>query len=190
MTSITTIATIRIEPAQRARWRSGDLALEWRQRFPHLFDDDDLRLAKSQPKNHFCEWLGAIVLHQTTGYLSLVEKYEFATHPRKKEIVAQLLPLAVRDALRDRSHGRAQAPDLLMYAPDYSDWFFCEVKGPSDRLRDEQIRKFSRLADLTSKPVRLLEFSLDRGSQVDPGEKAGCRDFERGLQVVTGVDGG
>jgi len=166
------------------------LALEWRQRFPHLFDDDDLRLAKSQPKNHFCEWLGAIVLHQTTGYLSLVEKYEFATHPRKKEIVAQLLPLAVRDALRDRSHGRAQAPDLLMYAPDYSDWFFCEVKGPSDRLRDEQIRKFSRLADLTSKPVRLLEFSLDRGSQVDPGEKAGCRDFERGLQVVTGVDGG
>ena len=49
--------------------------------------------------------------------------------------MAQLLPGAVRDALRDRKQGRAQAPDLLMYAEDLSDWFFCEAKGPRDRLR-------------------------------------------------------
>jgi len=157
---ITTIASIQIEPDQRARWLSGDLALEWRQRFPRLFDDDDLRIANSQPNIHFYEWLGAIVLHHTTGYLSLVEKYEFATHLRKQQIVAQLLPSLVRDALRDRSQGRAQAPDLLMYAEDFSDWFFCEVKGPRDRLRDEQVRKFELLADMTSKPVRVLEFCL------------------------------
>jgi hypothetical protein len=48
-----------------------------------------------------------------------------------------------------------------MYAEDLSDWFFCEVKGPSDRLRDEQVRKFARLAEMTSKPVRLIEFRLD-----------------------------
>ena len=66
-----------------------------------------------------------------------------------------------RDALRDRNQGRAQAPDLLMYAEDLSDWFFCEVKGPGDRLRDEQVRKFELLANMTSKPVRLLEFRLD-----------------------------
>jgi len=105
--------------------------------------------------------LGAIVLHHTTGYLSLVAKYEFATHPRKQQIVAQLLPGSVRDALRDRSQGRAQAPDLLMYAEDLSDWFFCEVKGPRDRLRGEQVRKFGLLAEMTSKPVRLIEFRLD-----------------------------
>ena len=61
------------------------------------------------------EWLGlpAIVLHHTTGYLSLVEKYEFAKHRRKQQIVAQLLPDLVRDALRGRISARAQAPDPL-----------------------------------------------------------------------------
>jgi hypothetical protein len=161
MEAITRIAAVNVAPSQRARWQSGELAHEWRARFPDLFDDDDLRIAKSQPGVHFYEWLGAIVLHHTTGYLSLVEKYEFATPPRKQQIVAQLLPRPVGDALRDRSQGRAQAPDLLMYAEDLSDWFFCEVKGPSDRLRDEQIRKFGLLAEVTSKPVRLLEFRLD-----------------------------
>jgi hypothetical protein len=91
MKPITKIAPIPVDPAQRARWQSRNLALEWRQKFPDLFDDDDLRIAKSQPNIHFYEWLGAIVLHHTTGYLSLVEKYEFATHPRKQQIVAQLL---------------------------------------------------------------------------------------------------
>jgi hypothetical protein len=33
-------------------------------------------------------------------------------------------------------------------------------KGPRDRLRAEQMRKFERLADMTAKPVRLLEFGL------------------------------
>jgi hypothetical protein len=52
-----------------------------------------------------------------------------------------------------------------MYAQDLSDWFFCEVKGPSDRLRSEQIQRFQVLADLTAKPVRLLEFT-DRASML------------------------
>jgi hypothetical protein len=83
----------------------------------------------------------AIVRHHTTGYLSLVEKYEFAAHLRKREIVTRLLPASVLDLLRSRSDGRAQAPDLLMYASDLSGWFSCEVKGPRDRLRDAQIQK-------------------------------------------------
>jgi VRR-NUC domain len=164
MKGITKIGAIQIERPQAARWKSGHLAPEWRKKFPDLFDDDDLRLATSQPGVHFYEWLGAIVLHHATGYLSLVEKYEFGTHPRKQDIIAQLLPPPVRDVLRDRSKGRAQAPDLFMYAGDLSDWFFCEVKGPRDRLRSEQIRKFQLLADMTAKPVRLLEFK-DRASQ-------------------------
>jgi len=48
-----------------------------------------------------------------------------------------------------------------MYAEDLSDWFFCEVKGPRDRLRGKQVRKFGLLAEMTSKPVRLIEFRLD-----------------------------
>lgn len=163
MEAITKIGTVTVARAQRARWKSGDLAPEWRGSFPALFDDDDLRIALTQPKLHFYEWLGAIVLHHASGYLSLVEKYEFpSAHPRKQQIVAQLLPRSVRDALSDRSPGRgAQAPDLPMYAEDHSDWFFCEAKGPRDPLRAEQIRKFELLADMTSKPVRLIEFHVD-----------------------------
>src|SRR4051794_26997233 len=74
MEAITKIATVNVVRSQRARWLSGHLAQEWRIRFPNLFDDDDLRLANSQPAVHFYEWLEAVVLHHTTGYLSLVEK--------------------------------------------------------------------------------------------------------------------
>jgi hypothetical protein len=162
MERVTTIATVHVDPSQRSRWQTGRLAREWRTRFPDLFDDDDLRLADSQPGSHFYEWLGAIVLHHTTGYLSLVEKYEFATHLRKQQIVAQLLPESVRDLLQDRSRNRTQGPDLLMYAQDFSDWFFCEVIGPGNRLSDEQRNKFELLARETAKPIRLVEFRVER----------------------------
>jgi hypothetical protein len=154
------IATVEVERTQQERWLSGRLASEWKRRFPELFDEDDLRLAQGPqgPKGyHFVEWLAAIVLHHTTGYLSLVSKYEFRNHPAKQRIVAQLLAPEVRAALRDRvEHGSAQPPDLLMYAPDLSDWFFCEVKGPGDALRPQQVRKFDALATMTGRPVRLL----------------------------------
>jgi hypothetical protein len=113
----------------------------------------------TQPTLHFYEWLGAIVLHHTTGYCSLVEKYEFSRHARKQQVVAKLLPQPVHDLLRDRERfGRTQAPDLLMYADDLSDWFFCEVLGPRNTLQEAQIRKFDALAVISGRPVRLLEF--------------------------------
>jgi hypothetical protein len=163
--AIIDIGTIEILPSQKELWQGGRLAAEWAHRFPDLFDEQDLALAESQgPRGyHFVEWLGAIVLHHTTGYLSLVQKYEFAVHHRKQEIVRQLLPADVLPVLRDRAeYGRAQAPDLLMYAPDLSDWFFCEVKGPRDRLRAEQMAKFEALAQLSGKPVRLLQVKWPR----------------------------
>lgn len=157
---IVEIGTVEIERAQKERWLSGRLAPEWRRRFPELFDEDDLRLAQG-PQGpmgyHFVEWLAAIVLHHSTGYRSLVSKYEFGNHLAKQRVVAQLLPPQVRVGLRDRvEYGRAQPPDLLMYAPDLSDWFFCEVKGPGDALRPQQVRKFGALATMTGRPVRLL----------------------------------
>jgi len=157
---ITDIGSVEIQRSQQALWRSGTLAAEWARRFPELFDEDDRRLAEAQGPlgYHFYEWLAAIVLHHATGYRSLVSKYEFAKHRRKQEIVEKLLPANLLPILRDRTeHGRAQPPDLLMYAPDFSDWFFCEVKGPGDRLRPEQLAKFEALAKLGGKPVRLLQ---------------------------------
>ena len=97
-----------------ARW---PLDAGWAQRFPELFDEQDVRTAENQPQYHFVEWLAAIVLHHATGFLALVEKYAYANHPRKQEIVAKLLPDDVLRVLRDRTeHGSIQGPDLLMYA--------------------------------------------------------------------------
>jgi hypothetical protein len=160
--AIVEIGTVEIARSQRERWMSGRLAPEWARSFPQLFDADDLALAQGPqgPRGyHFIEWLAAIVLHHSTGYLALVSKYEFPRHRRKQRVVEQLLPPAVRAALRDRSeHGRAQPPDLLMYAPDLSDWFFCEVKGPGDRLGAEQEKKCRALARMSGRPVRILRF--------------------------------
>jgi hypothetical protein len=164
MKPITNLPPVNVARSQLARWKRRELAPEWKADYPHLFDADDLRITEKQciQGTHFYEWAGAIALHHAHGYLSLVEKYEFAKHQRKQQIVAQLLPLKVQNALRDRTPGRnAQAPDLLMYAKDHSDWFFCEVKGVGDFLRPEQIAKFEWLAEMTSKPVRLLEIRLD-----------------------------
>ena len=51
----------------------------------------------------------------------------------------------------------SQCPDLALYLPDFSDWFFCEVKGPTDRLSPAQKRYFSRLEDVSGKPVRSIK---------------------------------
>ena len=58
-----------------------------------------------------------------------------------------------------------------MYAPDLSDWFFCEVKGPRDRLRPVQVNKFEGLAMVSGKPVRLLYLKWASG----PGRTAAAR---------------
>ncbi len=130
---------------------------EWKLRFPELFDEHDVAIAETQPDLHFWEWLAAIVLYHTMGYRALIEKYAYPKHTWKQETVARLLPNDVQRVLRDRTeHGSTQGPDLLMYAPDLSDWFFCEVKGPRDHLRPAQVSKFEALAMVSGKPVRLL----------------------------------
>ena len=53
-----------------------------------------------------------------------------------------------------------------MHAPDLSDWFFCEVKGPGDRLRAEQEKKFGALAPCPEGPF---------GYYVQMGTCAHCR---------------
>ena len=54
---------------------------------------------------------------------------------------------------------KTQAPDLLVYKPDFSDWFFCEVKGGKDRLREEQESRFEILSALSKKPVYMIKIN-------------------------------
>lgn len=144
---------------QRDRFVTGSLWRDWSCRYPELFDADDVRLASSQAHlgYHFCEWLSAIILYETTGYLSLVEKYEFARHKRKRAIVEQLLESRVSSLLARGP--RAQCPDLLVFSPDLSDWWFCEVKGPKDHIRPPQAAFFRKLAAASGRAVGLLSLS-------------------------------
>jgi len=52
---------------------------------------------------------------------------------------------------------KAQCPDLLCFKPDYTDWFFCEVKGPTDKLRDEQREYFSLISSVSKKPIQVIK---------------------------------
>ena len=163
--SLLRIGVVEFDRRQRTRFRSGELAREWLRRYPELFDRDDLRLALRQPRYHFFEWLGAVVLFNTTGYRSLVEKYEFGEHSRKVSIIQGMVP---PDVLAVMHKPGVQCPDLFVYRPDGSDWFFCEVKGKRDRLRAEQRQYFESLSEISGRAVRLLEFREMQSQPCDP----------------------
>jgi hypothetical protein len=145
--------TFTYHPNQRLRFRDGNLLHEWSERYRQLFDEDDLRLARSQRYTHFFEWLAAVLLYEATGFLSLLEKYETACHPRKVAVFRKTVPQPVFDYVMAN---RAGIPDLFVYAPDRSNWFFCEVKGASDRLADRQRLRANELRAITGKEVALL----------------------------------
>lgn len=152
--------------AEYAAWRSGHVAPSWRAAMPNVFDDDDLRLARTRwsQGRHYFEWAAARHLHTHSGWHVLVAKYEFRNHKRKRAVVERMLSPEVLQVIRGRAPHRAQAPDLFVYAPDESDFYFCEVKGPADTLRGEQRMKFARLSRLTGKPVRILRCALQAAS--------------------------
>ena len=150
-----TIASIQFDERQRRRFRNGSLVEVWRRTYPDIFDTDDVRLTCTQRSYHFFEWLAAVVVFNTTGYLSLVEKYRNKTHRRKRDVLQELFD---PDVLRHICTRGVQCPDLLCYRPDFSDCFFCEVKGLTDRVRPEQEARFDALAEATGKPVYLIEF--------------------------------
>ena len=171
MTALITFGTFTVHSQQRDSFINGKLAQDWYNQYPAIFDEDDLRLTKTQPSNHFYEWLAAIVIFHSTGYRSLIEKYQFTKdgHQRKQEIIERINSPALNTALLHYGeYGKIQCPDLLVYAPDLSDWFFCEVKGGSDRLREKQKLHFQALQSLTGKAVRLVQFHVVGKSVAKP----------------------
>ena len=159
VTEISNIRTFEVSEERLTQWKSGQLVREWAAQFPQLFDERDLSHAVSVcgKGKLFWEWLAAILLHQTTGYFSLVTKYETTSHKRKRRVLERLFDQDVCYYLTRRP-SRALAPDLLMYAADYSDCFFCEVKGPSDQSRLEQMERFTEVAAKTGKSIEMIQF--------------------------------
>ena len=163
MEELITIGTFEVYSAQRERYVSGELWQDWYSKYPFLFDNDDYRLAENQAHlgYHFYEWLAAILVYHSTGYLSLVEKYQCNNHNLKRQVLKQFNSPILNQAISFQdNHKVINCPDLLVYAPDFSDWFFCEVKGGQDKIRETQKHDFRVLYELTRKPIRFIQFRL------------------------------
>ncbi len=160
--------TFTFQSKQRERFRSGGLSRTWRERYPELFDDDDLRTLRTEygRRYHFFEWLAAILIYESTGYLSLVEQYEFDNHPRKREILRRIVSPELFALIIDHQRPNyAQCPDLLVYAPDLTDWLFCEVKGPGDEIKPNQRDFFNLLFEKSGKPIKVVQFREFNGGE-------------------------
>jgi hypothetical protein len=159
MRSIQTIGTFEYHLVQLKLFRSGILWRKWQSNYADIFDQDDLHLARSQARlgYHFHEWLAAIMIFHSTGYLSLVEKYQFDNHKRKKQVLEKLGSDDLYRAIRHKPNDKnAQCPDLLVYSGDFKDWYFCEVKGNKDKVSKGQENYFKALFEITGRPVRLI----------------------------------
>ena len=167
--TIEPVTTIFCAPELREQWREDGTTLpgQWRQQYPRLFDDDDLKLAMGpQRKHHFCEWFAAIHLYHRDCSRSLVEKYDTYEshslshlskgHRRKVEEYERLVPEHQRETLHEICGTfRVQLPDLFVIAADGVSFSFAEVKGPGDHTLNRKDQRESRDAIRTRLKIRV-----------------------------------
>jgi hypothetical protein len=151
--------TLQFKQEDLQSFRNRVLSRQLQAEYPFLFEKIDLRLALNQPKNHFFEWLGAIEIYKRLEYLTLNQKYQFHRHRSKHEIFKEIVPIEVYDLLSDPLRiDRRQGPDIFAYSQTYSDWFFCEVKGPGDGFRVLQKEFFSDIEEVSGKEIQIIYF--------------------------------
>lgn len=124
------------------------LAARWHSEYPGLFDDGDLRLTGKVSSYHFKEWFTAVHLFHHYGALSLVEKYGCdGAHPSKAAIRDKLMTQRQQDDFFRICNDECgvQGPDLLVYLPDFSRFWFAEAKGPNEPYKKGQRESHSLL---------------------------------------------
>jgi len=150
----------------KTRFLAGSLRLEWAAQYPQIFDEHEVQIAANQAEGHFFEWFAAVHLCETTGWLSLVESYQLKVQKWKRNVLEKLGAselLESFDSQGKAGFGRWQAPELLVYARDLSDFYFCQVKGPTDRLRPVQIEYFKALSTVAGgKEIVILPVELSK----------------------------
>lgn len=148
--------------ARQQAFREGKLWREWHQRYPMLFDarDEQLAITMSPPKaggSFFFEWLSAIMLYEATGLVSMQSAFVAKNHPLKRQRFEQIVGKACFDHVDVNQPG---LPDLFVYPADsVGDWFFCEVKGGRDVLRDNQRKRMAELKAFTGKAVKIIKLT-------------------------------
>jgi len=127
----------------KQKWLSGKLRIKWKKQSPDLFDEGDARIANNQSRYHFYEWLAAIHYYKL-GFNVLVEQYIYNPHKRKLGILKKLIGADGISFLRSKiKTSRTQPPDLFVYKG--RKFFFVEVKGPGDKLQENQKKFFEEI---------------------------------------------
>lgn len=149
-----------ITKQQKELYKSGVIWNDWLRQYPELFDEKDKQLFRNQAiyGYGFVEFLSIIFLHNATGYIPILGSYGWGTQPHKNSLVRELVSTETWETIMSQKKYHSQPPDLFAYAPDKSDYFFCEVKGPGDRLRDTQIQYFQLLAEVSCRPVYMIKY--------------------------------
>lgn len=142
-----------------ARWPS-PLAAEWLVSYPQLFEQHDFAQTQSQPNKHFVEWMAAVQLHHRDGVHALVEKYGYGNHPRKIAVVDRLLGPGAEVVRSLHARHKVQPPDLLVYATDFSTYWFVEAKGPENQLRPAQETSYEILQAELGATIEIVHFTL------------------------------
>lgn len=148
------VSTVQFDPNLRKEWLAGKLPKKWKKEYPELFDEDDLRIALTQPQYHLYEWLVAIHFYKR-GFKVLVEQYIYKTHRRKLRILSEIIGekglLFLIKASRDL---KSQPPDLFVYKGHR--FFFVEVKAPKDKLQKTQEKLFKNIENKFKSEVVVL----------------------------------
>lgn len=101
-----------------------------------------------------------IFLYNSTGYIPIFGSYGQGTQQPKNVIVEKIVPRETWDVILNMSEYHSQPPDLFVYSPITYDYFFCEVKGPRDKLRETQVQYFDLLQKVSGKPVYTIRYKL------------------------------
>lgn len=166
MSEFITYATFITTKAHREYFTKGNLVEDWSLMYPFLFDAQDTQIALNQRhlSYHYYEWFAAILLYHTRGLLSLIETYAYKSHKRQRKILETLVAGKTLDLITSRGISSVtQCPDLLLYTPERSEWFFCEVKGPRDKLHEKQINFFHELEGVSGKQINIVKFKYAYG---------------------------
>jgi hypothetical protein len=151
-----------ITKQQRELYKAGVLWNEWLRRYPELFDEKDQQFFRNQAVfgYGFVEALTIIFISNATGYIPIFGGFGQKTQPRKNAVIKELVSAQTWEIIMSTRHYHSQPPDLFAYAPDKTNYFFCEVKGPGDRLRETQLKYFQLLQEISGKPVYTIRYKF------------------------------
>jgi len=122
--------------------RKMELFQSWMRKYPNVFRLEDWNFMQNQPQYHFHECIVAKYFGDK-GYGVLIEKYDLDSGLEKYDIFKRRA-LKAFDLCEKEEH--VQPPDLFIFKP--GETFFVEVKGPRDKIRQNQEIFFRKLENI------------------------------------------